>query len=305
MEYQSGGWLGAYNKVKEIFANTAVKKTISLASMNMLANEITDSLLRNEDAITILTRIRQQSFYQWEHALNSAVLACGFTLFLGFKKKTVQEITLGALLHDIGTSKVSKTILEKNGKLTNNEMSVVIKHVFWGVEIVKREGFTSPIVLDMLVNHHERLDGSGYPRGIKENKISKLSRITAIIDVYDAITGDKPYRKGELPQVAFRYLLKNTTKFDIELVQQFIKFLGIHPVGSLVKLSNEKLGLVIATNRINPLKPKIKVIYNLATNRYIKAVELDLQDESIRIIAAVQARDYEINLSKMIKEIIS
>ena len=295
----------ATSKIKELFITPLEKQSLSPESMSSLANEITNSLMRNEYAITILTRVRQQSFYQWEHAINCGVLACGFALYLGLKKETVREVTLGALLHDIGSAKVAKAILEKPNKLTANEMSVVKKHVFWGVEVAKREGFTSPIVLDMIVNHHERLDGSGYPRGLEGKKISKLSRITAIIDVYDAITGDKPYKKGELPQVAFRQLLSAKDKFDADLVQQFIKYLSIHPVGSLVKLSNDKLGLVVSCNRKNPLKPTVNVIYNLSTSRYVKAVEIDLEKEDINIEAAVKASDYEINLNKMIKDLIA
>ncbi len=295
----------AAENVKQLFLNASTSKPLTIASMNALANEITDSITRNEHAMTILTRIRQKSNYQREHAINCAVLICGFSLYLGLKKEKVQELTLGALLHDIGTAKVSTTILDKQDKLTKNEMSVVQKHVFWGVEIAKREGFSSPIIIDMLVNHHERLDGSGYPRGIDKSKISKLSRIIAIIDVYDAMTGDKPYKKGLLPQAVFRHLLKEKEKFDPEIVQQFIKYIGIHPVGSLVKLSNDKIGIVLEGNRVEPLKPKIKVIYSLKLNSYTKPIEYDLTEEEFGIVAAIQASDYQINLNKTIRDIVS
>ncbi|MDG1751385.1 MAG: HD-GYP domain-containing protein [Thalassotalea sp.] len=290
-------------KVKELLLNASTAKPLSIEAMAELAGEITNSITRNEHAMTILTRIRQKSNYQWEHAINCAVLICGFSLYLGFKKGTVQELTLGALLHDIGTAKVSRAILEKQEKLTKNEMSVVKKHVFWGVELSKREGFTSPILIDMLVNHHERLDGSGYPRGIAGDKISKLSRITAVVDVYDAMTGDKPYKKGMLPQAVFRHLLNEKNKFDPDIVQKFIKYLGIHPVGSLVELSNNKIAVVIEGNRIEPLKPKIKVIYSLKLNSYTKPTDHDLTEEEFVIVNSIQASDYQINLNKVIRDI--
>jgi HD-GYP domain-containing protein (c-di-GMP phosphodiesterase class II) len=292
-------------KVKELLLNASIAKPLSIEAMAELAGEITNSITRNEHAMTILTRIRQKSNYQWEHAINCAVLICGFSIYLGFKKNTVQELTLGALLHDIGTAKVSRAILEKQGKLTKNEMSVVKKHVFWGVELSKREGFTSPILIDMLVNHHERLDGSGYPLGIGGDKISKLSRITAIVDVYDAMTGDKPYKKGMLPQAVFRHLLNEKDKFDPDIVQKFIKYLGIHPVGSLVQLSNDKIAVVIEGNRVEPLKPKIKVIYSLKLNSYTKPVDFDLTKEEFVIVNSVQASDYQINLNKTIRDIVT
>jgi len=295
----------AADNVKQLFLEATMGKPLSPEAMSVLAGEITDSLLRNEHAITILTRIRQKSNYQWEHAINSGVLICGFGLYLGLKKETVQEMTLGALLHDIGSAKVPKAILEKMDNLTPNEMSVVKKHVFWGVELSKREGFSSPIIVDMLVNHHERIDGSGYPRGIKGAKLSKLSRMTAIVDVYDAMTGDKSHKQGELPQSVMRYLLKEKNKFDPELVQQFIKYLGIHPVGSLVKLSNEKLAVVIEGNRTNPLKPIVKVIYSLKLNHYTKPKNHDLTEEDFGIVTSVHPDDYQINLNKVIREIVT
>ncbi len=295
----------ATESVRELFLNTSMGKPLSPESMSLLAGEITSSLLRNEHAITILTRIREKSNYQWEHAINCGVLICGFGLYLGLKKETVQEMTLGALLHDIGTAKVSNAILDKNGELTANELSVVKKHVIWGVELAKRDNFSSPIIIDMMVNHHERLDGSGYPRGLSSKKLSKLSRMTAIVDVYDAMTGDKAYKKGELPQAVLRHLLKESKKFDPELVQQFIKYMGIHPVGSLVLLSNEKLAVVLESNRIEPLKPKVKVIYNLKLERFSKPADHDLTEEDFGIVATVHASDYQINLNKVIRDIVT
>ena len=278
---------------------------MSPEAVSALAGEITNSVIRNEYAITILTRIRHHSTYQWEHATNCAILVCGFALFLGFNKDTAQKMTLGALLHDIGVAKVSKAILDKPSKLTNNEMSVVQKHLAWGHKICKRDGFDDPIILDMLVNHHERLDGSGYPRGLEKEKISKLSRITAIIDVYDAMTGDKMHKKGVQPIIALRHLLGKSEQFDQELVQKFIKYVGVHPVGSLIELSNEKLAVVVEGNRAEPLKPKVKIFYSLKLQQYINPKSCDLVSDPASIVSSIRADDHNINSSKVIRDIIS
>lgn len=292
----------ASETVKKLFSASLGPQSLSAESVNKLAGEITESVLRNEYAITILTRIRHSSTYQWEHAINCAVLICGFGLYLGLKRDTVEQMTLGALVHDSGVAKVSRGVLEKPGKLTQSEMSMVKKHIVWGIELCKREGYDSPIIIDMTANHHERLDGSGYPRGIKEDKISKLAKITAIVDVYDAMTGDRPYKKGEHPLKVFRFLLNKKTQFDQSIVQQFIKYLGVHPVGSLVKLSNGKLAVIIEGNRIDPLKPKVKVIYNLKSERMINASDCNLAHEDITIESSVDAEDYGINLAKTIRD---
>jgi HD-GYP domain-containing protein (c-di-GMP phosphodiesterase class II) len=295
----------ASETIRKLFnASNLTTHTLSASAISALAGEITSSVIRNEYAITILTRIRDRSAYQWEHAINCAVIICGFGLYLGLKKETVEQMTLGALVHDAGVAKVSRAILDKAGPLTENEMGVVKKHVVWGIELCKRDGFDSPIIIDMIANHHERLDGSGYPRGVKGDKLSKLAKITAIVDVYDAMTGDRPYKKGEHPLKVFRFLMSQQNQFDQELVQQFIKYLGVYPVGSLIKLSNDKLAIVIEGNRVNPVKPKVKIIYNLKLNHTITPSDFDLQNSETTIESAVNAEDYGINLSKIIRNVV-
>ncbi len=288
--------------IQDLLNRAQNQQNLSPEAISLLAGEITNSVIRNEYAITILTRIRHHSTYQWEHATNCAILVCGFALFLGLNKKTAQQMTLGALLHDIGLAKVPKGIIDKPTKLTSNEMNVVKKHLLWGHQLCKRDGFTDPIIMDMLINHHERLDGSGYPRGMKQEKLSKLARITAIIDVYDAMTGDKTYKKSQQPINALRYLLSNKDKFDQNLVQQFIKYLGVHPVGSLVQLSDDKLAVIVEGNRSEPLKPKVKIFYSLKLQQYVKAKDCDLTTSLETIIASVRAEDFNINSAKVIRD---
>jgi len=295
----------ATEHVKEIFFNARSGEQLSPEAVHVLAGEITDSVIRNEFAMTMLTRIRHHSTYQWEHSINSGVLLCGFSLYLGIKKETAKQITLGALLHDVGNAKVPRAIMEKPDKLTKNEMSVVKKHVSWGLNICKKDGLTNPIVVDMLVNHHERLDGSGYPRGISDGKLSKLSRMTAIVDVYDAMTGDSTYRKGQEPVQVLRYLMSKPNLFDQELVQKFIKYMGVYPVGSLVQLNNDKIAVVLEGNRVEPLKPIVKVFYSIKLRHYITAKTIDLRDETAKITGSIKAEDYEINLSKLLKDIVT
>ncbi|MEW6982256.1 HD-GYP domain-containing protein [Colwelliaceae bacterium 6471] len=298
-------YANATDNAKEIFDDINSGKPLNAGAINAFAGAITESVIRNEYAMAILTRIRDKSTYQWEHAINCAILMCGFSLYLGLKKETAAQITLGAILHDIGNAKVSQGILNKPTKLTENDISVIQKHVMWGYDACKKDGLTNKIVTDIIINHHERLDGSGYPRKIGENKLSKLARMIAIVDVYDAMTGDKPYKAGEQPVNAFRYLMAKNNLFDRALVQQFIKYLGIHPVGSLVKLSDEKLAIVIKGNRDDPMKPLVKVFYNLKHTRYITSVNCDLaKDEKTTIVSPVRPDDYKINIARMIREII-
>ncbi|WP_448568999.1 HD-GYP domain-containing protein [Thalassotalea ganghwensis] len=295
----------ANKRLEDIFIHARQGKKLTTDGMADLAADITRSVVRNEYAMAILTRIRHHSTYQWEHAINTAVLLCGFSLFLGLKPEVVNQVTLGALLHDVGNAKIPEGILIKPDKLTHGEMNAIKKHPIEGIKMCKEQGLANGIIKDMVLNHHERLDGSGYPRGLKKDKISKLARMTAIIDVYDAMTGDRPYQKAQQPIEALRFLMTNKEKFDIQIVQQFIKFLGVHPVGSIVQLSNQRLALIIQGNREEPLKPVVHIFYNTDTSQYIKAKVVDLTKETIEIVSAIKADDYNINMQKLIKDLIS
>lgn len=295
----------ASEKIKSIFLHVRKGQKISTDGIEKLAFEITQSMKRNEYAMVILTRIRHHSTYQWEHAINCAIQMCGFAYFLGVKEEIVQQITLGALIHDIGTAKVPEGIIAKPQELSIHEVAIIQKHAMQGVEICKKEGLISPVISDMTLNHHERLDGSGYPRGLSQDQISKLSKMMAIVDVYDAITGEKNYKKAQQSIEAFRYLITNKTKFDPNIVQQFIKYLGVHPVGSVVQLSNDRLAMVMTGNREEPLKPKVKIFFNIETMQYIKAKDADLSQEALTIVSAVNTNDFDINVQKVIKDFIS
>ena len=295
----------AAKEINDLFDNIKANEPSNTPAINELASEITNSIVRNEYAMTMLTRIRNQSTYQWEHAVNCSILLCGFSLYLGIKKETAQQIALGGILKDIGMAKVPPGIINNPKQITDFDMKAVKKHVLWGLEAHKKDGLNNKIVTDMIVNHHERLDGSGYPRGIKKNNISKLARMTAIIDVYDAFTGDKPHKKGEPPLTALRYLMSKKHQFDQELVQKFIKYLGVHPVGTVVKLSNDKLAVVVQGNRTNPIKPIVKIFYNLTHERYITAIDCDLNSADCKIVTAVLPQDYNINLNKVIRDIVA
>lgn len=221
------------------------------------------------------------------------------------KKEVATQIAIGAMLHDVGVAKIPHAILEKKEKLTKNEQELTQKHVTWGHSICKSDGLTNKITTDMLINHHERLDGSGYPRGIDGSKLSKLARITAIIDVYDAMTGNKHHKQGEQPINALRYLMSKNEKFDRTLVQQFIKYIGVHPAGSVVKLSNDTLAVITEGNRDEPLKPTAIAFYNTKHERNMNSKEHILHKEALTITAAVRPEDYKINISKIIREVIA
>jgi HD-GYP domain-containing protein (c-di-GMP phosphodiesterase class II) len=276
---------------------------VDINAFDEVAKDIVDSVFRNQNAMSMLARIKDQKNYNWRHMINCAIYIAVFTKYLGYDTTKVQEFALGALLHDVGQAKLPQGILNKPENLTANELATVKKHVAFGFGLVKSEkGITSTMV-DMIINHHERLDGSGYPRGIDASKLSVPARIMAIIDVFDALTADRPHQQSDEPLNALRYLLANKNLFDSELVQRFIKCLGVYPVGTIVKLTNERLAIVLEGNLTNPIKPKIKQFYNAKHRHAITAKDIDLIEEpNLKIAASIKPLDYQINLARLLKE---
>ena len=291
-------------KLQALYGDVTTGLSVNLKVIDEMANDIVSSVFRNTSAMTILTRIKDKHSYNWRHMINCAIFTAVFAKYLGYKEEAVQQLAMGALLHDLGQAKLPQGIISRPSKLTSSEMDIIKRHVAQGLGLVKGEKGITPLILDMIVNHHERLDGSGYPRGITAEKLSRPARMMAIVDVYDALTADRPHQEGDEPINALRYLLANKELFDAELVQHFIKCLGVHPVGTIVKLTNERLALVLEGNKLNPIKPKVKLFYNAKHGHHVTPKDLDLNepDQSIKIVSSIKPLDYQINLARLLKE---
>ena len=291
-------------KLQALYGDVTTGLSVNLKVIDEMANDIVSSVFRNTSAMTILTRIKDKHSYNWRHMINCAIFTAVFAKYLGYKEEAVQQLAMGALLHDLGQAKLPQGIISRPSKLTSSEMDIIKRHVAQGLGLVKGEKGITPLILDMIVNHHERLDGSGYPRGITAEKLSRPARMMAIVDVYDALTADRPHQEGDEPINALRYLLANKELFDAELVQHFIKCLGVHPVGTIVKLTNERLALVLEGNKTNPIKPKVKLFYNAKHGHHVTPKDLDLNepDQSIKIVSSIKPLDYQINLARLLKE---
>mgnify|MGYP000716422816 FL=1 len=291
-------------KLQALYGDVTTGLSVNLKVIDEMANDIVSSVFRNTSAMTILTRIKDKHSYNWRHMINCAIFTAVFAKYLGYKEEAVQQLAMGALLHDLGQAKLPQGIISRPSKLTSSEMDIIKRHVAQGLGLVKGEKGITPLILDMIVNHHERLDGSGYPRGITAEKLSRPARMMAIVDVYDALTADRPHQEGDEPINALRYLLANKELFDAELVQHFIKCLGVHPVGTIVKLTNERLALVLEGNKSNPIKPKVKLFYNAKHGHHVPPKDLDLNepDQSIKIVSSIKPLDYQINLARLLKE---
>ncbi len=276
---------------------------IDITPLAAVAEEMVDTMFTHGDAMLCLARIRAKDAYLMEHSMNVAILLANFGRYLGLDRSVLKELTLGGLLHDVGKIMTPDEVLNKPGKLTDEELEVMREHVVHSHDILAATAGITPIMLEVAANHHERIDGTGYPRRLKGDQLSLYTRMSGIVDVYDAVTADRVYKNGMQPTQAFRILLKGVDlHFDADLVTRFIKCMGVYPVGTLVQLSNQRLAIVMQRNEQQPLKPVVKVIYHAGHRHYLEVQWLDLAKNGVQetIESTVDPKEFGINLANFV-----
>lgn len=252
-------------------------KQLHVERMEPSVARITDSLLRNTGALLSLNRIKSRDTYTFQHTVSVATLLVAFGRAAGLDQATLHQAGLGGLVHDIGKMRVPDEILNKPGRLTDAEFTIMKDHVVLGLDILKVTPDVTPPMVEITGQHHERFDGTGYPDGLRGYEISKLGRMAAIVDVYDAITSNRVYHVGMEPALALRKLFEwSEHHLDAELVQMFIQAVGIYPVGSLVRLESRRLAVVIDQGEGGLLNPVVRIVYDLKNRRPLPPRDLDL-----------------------------
>lgn len=296
-------YVEAKGLINNLLKNVKIGKPIDIAPVKQLAEDINTSVLNNHNALLCLAAIREKDQYLLEHSVNVGVLMGIFARFLGYEIDTVHQLVTGALLHDIGKIRVPNQVLNKPGVLTPEEWVEMKRHVVYGQEALLKSQGISDVCLSICGMHHERLDGDGYPMGLKDYQINNYARLAAIVDVYDALTATRVYKKGRPPADVMKFILELTDEhLDRELVLLFIRCMSVYPVGTLVELSNSKLAVVISTYHKTPDTPLVKIIYNTRHKHYEKPEVLDLASPRIdlTITGAVNPEHYQININDFI-----
>ena len=275
--------------ISNMMASTKMGQHVELEQINPVINELGDSILRNQNALLGLSRIRSMDKYTFEHSVSFSVLMMSFAKGMGKEKEFIRLVGIGGLLHDIGKTMTPDHILNKPGKLTPDEFIIMKEHVVHSRLILEKTKGLSQISMDVAAMHHEKFDGNGYPRGLKGDEISLAGQMSAIVDVYDALTADRCYHKGKEPSDALKFLLNGAgAHFNPDLVQKFIQSVGIYPVGCLVLLSNDYLAQVIE-NKDNLLKPVVEIFLNTKNRSYVPREVVDLSNEAELKIKSVES----------------
>lgn len=239
------------------------------------ARQLVEEILSRKDVMLNVVDIKNLSNYVYQHSVNVAIISLIIGIKLDLHKFDLLDLCVGALLHDFGMVFVPREILKKEDNLNKDEYEIVKKHTRMGYEYLS-ESFEIPLSSILVsLQHHEKIGGQGYPNGVPGDNISKFAKIVAIADTYDALTSDRPYRKAMSPNEALEYIMANGgIQFDYKLVKLFSNVVVPYPKGTMVKLTNNEVGIVSKLDHNVPLRPQIKILYSKDKGRINKEINL-------------------------------
>ncbi len=282
--------------VRKVLSETFEGKAIEVEPFAALADNMIESVMLDSDAMKCVSALRSKDAYLLEHSVNVAFLLITFGKYLKLDREMLRQLAIGGILHDIGKIKVDNKILHKPGKLTPEEFEYMKLHQAYAIEIMEQAKGLSQVSKDVCLMHHEKLDGRGYPRGLKGDALPLHGRMSCIVDIYDALTATRCYKEAMSPAAAFKILLSLTPfHLDESLVYEFIRCIGVYPVGSLVQLSDGRVGIVWESKDRDVLHPIVKCFYSLKFKRYTDVTMVDLQKSDLNIDRGVSPSSLDVD----------
>lgn len=284
--------------------------SVNTKQARKLVGAMAENIVRSPNAMVWLTHLKNRDEYTAIHCMNVCILALTFGRYIGLERNELELLGLGALLHDIGKMYVPDEVLNKPGKLTDAEFELIKRHPVDGHKLLTSKDDMPQVSLDIVLYHHERTSGTGYPAGLSNEQIHMLVKMASIVDVYDAITSDRCYHDGMSPYEGLKNMYNWTEgNYDPELMQQFIKCLGIYPVGSVVEIHGGQIGVVVGINEETKLKPvvllvldkdkqplKMRKLINLASPKW------ELSGQIMRVDRILPMTEYDIDIKAIIEQ---
>lgn len=272
----------ALTLVGEVMQDVKMGRAFDSAAVDVIVTEIADSLINNHNALQSLMRMRDKDQYLLEHSMNVAVLMGVLGRSVGIRGQELHEMVYGAFLHDVGKVRVPEAILYKPGRLEPDEWDEMKRHVDYGMEALGELKGLPPIAMNICAQHHERLDGTGYPFQLGGDKITRHGRMAAVVDVYDAVTADRVYHKGMEPTSALKKMLEwSGSHLDRSMVYQLIRSVSVYPAGTMVQLSSGHVAVVQEVNLQQPSQPRVKLVYDSRRKINVQENVISLADTDL------------------------
>jgi HD-GYP domain-containing protein (c-di-GMP phosphodiesterase class II) len=262
--------------VLAMFKEARMGRSVDAQACMPLVEEISASVSRNPGALVSLSRLKTRDDYSYMHSVAVCALMVAMARQQGMDDDACRQAGVAGLMHDIGKAVMPLELLQKPGRLSDGEMSIIRTHPERGYALLLEGQGVTPDTLDVVLHHHERYDGKGYPHRLVGEGISKLARMGALCDVYDAITSNRPYKVGWDPAESIARMASWQGQFDTQLLAVLVQSLGIYPTGSLVRLQSERLAVVVEQNPAALTSPRVKVFFSLRSQMQIEPVFVDL-----------------------------
>lgn len=260
----------ASNTVSGLMLSAKAGLSVDAAQLEPVVSKMLESVTRNPDALAPLSRLKSEDAYASEHAVATAALIIAFGRQQGLPEPEIEKLALGTMVKDVGHAAIDARLITKPGVLSQAEFSIVQGHVEEGLAVLEATSRLPETSVAVVLEHHERYNGCGYPYRMAGDEISLAGRMAAIVDTYDAMTSARPYRAAMSPSLALRQLYEEGGKqYDPTLVAAFVKTVGIFPVGTLVLLESGHLAVVEQLNPDNMLTPVVLVIYHTGRQQYL------------------------------------
>lgn len=264
---------GIYNEatgtIEHLLDDARFGRQIEVERLEPVIDRMCDSIFRHSDALIPLAQLKHHHRYTFEHAVSTSALMVAFARNLGVDRHIIHGIATGAMLQDLGMAMLPTALVDKRAHMTQQEATLIRSHVEQSHILLGELGKLPDTAMEVIVQHHERLDGNGYPFNLAGEQISLYGQMAAIVDVYDAMTSPRPYRKAMPPTEALKKLFEWGKKdFNPRLVQAFIRTIGIYPVGSLVRLQSDWIGVVVEQTEVL-LQPKVRIFFNARTRNFM------------------------------------
>jgi HD-GYP domain-containing protein (c-di-GMP phosphodiesterase class II) len=280
----AGLWKDSRAQVTSMFAEARMGKAVDAEQCMPLVNDIADSVYRNPGALVSLARLKTQDDYTYMHSVATCALMVALGRELKLSEAECRVAGMAGLLHDLGKAMMPLEVLNKPGKLTDEEFTIMRAHPVRGHEMLSEGRCVGAEVLDVVLHHHERMDGTGYPHRLLAEQLTLFARMGAVCDVYDAITSNRPYKAGWDPAESIARMASWKGHFDPTVFQAFVRSLGIYPTGSLVKLQSLRLAVVVEQNPASLVSPTVKVFFSIKSQMPMTPQLLDLALSNDKII---------------------